>query len=166
MVLSPLTVEDLIRLIADALDCTPEAVAPLASVVHAKTGGNPFFTIQFLTTLAEQRLLTFDHTAGRWTWRLDDIEAKGFTENVVELVLEKLHRLPESRAEHPATARMPWRQRASRQPRGGSAKRMKRSCMARYGRRLQAGLLLRQENAYSFPHDRVREAAYELHRRV
>ena len=42
------TAEDLGQLIADALRCEPERAAPLAQLVHEKTGGNPFFAIQFI----------------------------------------------------------------------------------------------------------------------
>ncbi len=48
IVLAPLAREDVGQLIADALRCEPERAAPLAQLVHEKTGGNPFFAIQFL----------------------------------------------------------------------------------------------------------------------
>ena len=47
--LAPLARDDLGQLIADALRCEPEGAAPLAQLVHEKTGGNPFFAIQFLS---------------------------------------------------------------------------------------------------------------------
>ena len=72
---SPVKISD--SLIADALRCEPERAAPLAQLVHEKTGGNPFFAIQFLYALAEEGLLTFDHAAARWSWDLDRIHAKG-----------------------------------------------------------------------------------------
>src|SRR5262249_15227122 len=64
IVLAPLAIEDVGRLIADALHCTREDAEPLARLVYEKTGGNPFFTIQFLTALAEEKLLSFDSSAG------------------------------------------------------------------------------------------------------
>ena len=42
--------------IADALRCEPERAAPLAQLVHEKTGGNPFFAIQFISALADERI--------------------------------------------------------------------------------------------------------------
>ena len=39
--------------------------APLAQLVQEKTGGNPFFAIQFISALAEEGLLRFDHDAAR-----------------------------------------------------------------------------------------------------
>ena len=94
IVLAPLTREDLGRLIADSLHCEPERAAPLAQLVHEKTAGNPFFAIQFISALAEEGLLTFDHGEGRWSWDLNRIHAKGYTDNVVDLMVGKLNRLP------------------------------------------------------------------------
>src|SRR4029450_10257729 len=45
--LGPLAPEHLEQLLADTLRCEPEHSAPLAQLVQGKTGGNPFFTIQF-----------------------------------------------------------------------------------------------------------------------
>jgi hypothetical protein len=93
--LGPLAKEDLGRLVAGALRCEPERADPLTRLVHRKTGGNPFFAIQFISALADEGLLSFDYGAGRWGWDLERIHAQGYTENVVELMVEKLSRLPE-----------------------------------------------------------------------
>jgi predicted ATPase len=92
--LTPLAHEDLSRLISDTLGCTPDGAAPLARLVHEKTGGNPFFAIQFISALAEEGLLRFDHDAVRWRWELDRLHAKAYTDNVVDLMVGKLTRLP------------------------------------------------------------------------
>jgi len=41
-------------------------------------------------TTAEEALLTFDHGSGRWSWDLSRIQAKGYTDNVVDLMIGKL----------------------------------------------------------------------------
>ena len=94
IVLAPLGLDDVGRLVADALHCEPERAQPLAHLVHEKTGGNPFFAIQFLTALAEEGLLAFDPVAPAWRWDMDRIRAKGYTDNVVDLMAGKLKRLP------------------------------------------------------------------------
>jgi len=94
IVLAPLAREDLERLIADSLHCEGKRVIALAQLLHEKTGGNPFFAVQFITALAEEALLTFDHGDGRWSWDLSRIQAKGYTDNVVDLMVGKLNRLP------------------------------------------------------------------------
>jgi PAS domain S-box-containing protein len=92
--LAPLAPEHLGQLIADALHCESKHVAALADLVCDKTGGNPFFAIQFLVSLAEEALLTFDHEGSRWTWDLDRVHARGYTDNIVDLMVRKLTRLP------------------------------------------------------------------------
>ena len=92
--LAPLARDDLAQLIADALRCEPARAAPLAQLVHEKTGGNPFFVMQFISALAEEGLLAFDHVHARWSWDLERIHAKGYTENVVDLMVAKLSGLP------------------------------------------------------------------------
>ncbi|MFC0400187.1 trifunctional serine/threonine-protein kinase/ATP-binding protein/sensor histidine kinase [Paraburkholderia rhizosphaerae] len=94
IVLAPLAEEHLAQLIADALRCEPARAAPLAQLVHAKTGGNPFFANQFLSSLADTGLLAFDHDTACWHWDLARIHAKGYTDNVVDLMVAKLNRLP------------------------------------------------------------------------
>ena len=75
---------------------TPTAARPVAQLIHEKTGGNPFFAIQFLLALAEEGLLAFEPRAGMWTWDLSGIRAKRYSGDVVELVAEKLKRLPQT----------------------------------------------------------------------
>src|SRR5262249_3554545 len=92
--LAPLGTEDLGELVAQSLRCDAEQAAPLASLVYAKTDGNPFFVIQFLYALADEGLLAFDHERGRWSWDLEGIHAKQYTDNIVDLLVGKLTRLP------------------------------------------------------------------------
>ncbi|MGF6508816.1 serine/threonine protein kinase [Paraburkholderia sp. 32] len=90
--LAPLAREHIELLIAEALHGEPGRAARLAQLVQEKTAGNPFFVIQFLHALAEEDLLAFDHDAGCWSWDLDRIHAKGYTDNVVDLMVGKLTR--------------------------------------------------------------------------
>ncbi len=92
--LAPLAEPHLRQLIADALRCEPTHATPLAQLVHEKTGGNPFFAIQFLSSLADDGVLAFDHETARWSWDLYRICAKRYTDNVVDLMAAKLARLP------------------------------------------------------------------------
>ncbi len=85
--LAPLACEDVRQLVADALHCEPEDADQLARLVHEKTAGNPFFTNQFVSSLADEGMLVFDHAAARWSWDLERIHAKGYTDNVVDLMV-------------------------------------------------------------------------------
>src|SRR5260370_9430196 len=93
LVLAPLARGDLKQLIVDALHCDPDRAKPLAQLVEDKTGGNPFFAIRFLVSLADEELLAFDHGEGRWSWDMNRICVKGYTDNVVDLMVGKLRHL-------------------------------------------------------------------------
>src|SRR5262249_22952052 len=99
IVLKPLRLEDVCRLVADSLQCEQESARPLAELIHEKTGGNPFFAIQFVSALAEEELLVFDTGAATWSWDLARIRARRFTDNVVDLMISKLERLPQATRE-------------------------------------------------------------------
>ncbi len=159
IVLKPLRLGDVNRIVADALHSS--RARPLARLVHEKTAGNPFFAIQFLTALVEEGLLVFDRDAARWTWDLRRIRAKGYTDNVADLMLGKLRRLP-------ATTRAVLKRLAclgASAPiailalvQGGTEDALHTALWPA----VRARLLLRHAGAYQFLHDRVREAAYAL----
>src|SRR5580704_12117077 len=94
LVLSPLTRDDMEQLIAHSVHGDRDHTRALAELVHDKTRGNPFFAIQFLAELADEGLLAFNHGEARWTWDVSRIRAKNYTDNVVDLMVGKLHRMP------------------------------------------------------------------------
>ena len=75
------------ELVADTVHCPPAEAAPLARLVREKTGGNPFFAIQFLTALHRKGLICVRprrRAAGAGTSR--GSAPQGYTDNVVELM--------------------------------------------------------------------------------
>jgi PAS domain S-box-containing protein len=159
--LAPLTREDIGHLITDTLGCSPDDATPLAQLVHEKTGGNPFFAIQFVSALAEEGLLRFDHDAVRWRWELDRLHAKGYTDNVVDLMVGKLGRLP-------ARTQAALQQLACL---GNVVDiTMLAIVLGKSNEEVRSDLwdavrleLVEQlEGSYKFAHDRVQEAAYSL----
>jgi predicted ATPase len=161
IVLAPLHDDDLAHLIADALRCEPQRAMPLARLVLEKTGGNPFFANQFIQELVDERLLIFDSGRGAWRWDLGSIRAKGFTDNVVELMVGKLSRLPDSTQEaakelaclgNSAEASM------LASVHGTSEEELHSDLWEA----LRQELIVHADHRYRFVHDRVHEAAYSL----
>ncbi|MEH2379465.1 MAG: AAA family ATPase [Nostoc sp.] len=93
--LSPLTLEPLNQLIAETLHQNADAVCSLAQLVLHKTEGNPFFVGEFLRSLYAEKLLSFNGKQRSWQWNIAQIEAQNITDNVVDLLLSKLKKLPE-----------------------------------------------------------------------
>ena len=157
--LGSLSLEHVEELIADALRAGRDPVRPLAEMVFERTGGNPFFAIHFLTELVAERLLVFDTGLAGWAWDLARIHAKGFTDNVADLMASKLGRLPQATQE--ALERMACL---------GSVTRAATLAMVQDGAEaeihaaleaaVRADLVSRQDDSYRFLHDRIHEAAY------
>ncbi|WP_254564123.1 AAA family ATPase [Oscillatoria sp. HE19RPO] len=97
--LVPLNLATIAQLIGDTLNCDLETVQPLAELVQGKTGGNPFFMNEFLKSLYTEELVDFDLETLRWEWDLEQIQARGFTDNVVELMVDKIQKLPQDTQE-------------------------------------------------------------------
>jgi PAS domain S-box-containing protein len=169
IILTPLTLEPLSQLIAETLHHNPDTVRPLAQAVSRKTEGNPFFVGEFLKMLHGENLLTFDTQQLSWQWNLTEIDAQDITDNVVELLLCQLQKLPEATQQilclaacvgaefDLETLAIAWEK---------SPKAIFQDLLAA----IQAGLiqplsdldedLLVQE--YKFSHDRFQQAAYAL----
>ncbi|MBE9002094.1 serine/threonine-protein kinase PknK [Nostoc sp. LEGE 12447] len=94
--LAPLELSAVAQLIADTLHSDTAWVQPLAELVINKTDGNPFFVNEFLKTLYAENLLSFDFASRTWRWDIAQIYARDITDNVVELMIDKLKQLPPS----------------------------------------------------------------------
>jgi predicted ATPase/DNA-binding CsgD family transcriptional regulator len=80
--------------LSEALHCSGERSGPLAEVLYRKSGGNPFFLCQLLKFIREEKLLYFNPKEGRWAWELSPIQNLQMENDVVGLILDKLHKLP------------------------------------------------------------------------
>jgi predicted ATPase/two-component sensor histidine kinase len=161
IVLSPLAQNDLGRFVADTLHAQQEITQPLAQLVHEKTAGNPFFAIQFVTALADEGLLAFDPAVRAWRWDIERIRAKGFTDNVVDLLVGRLDRLPGATQE--VLRQFACLGSKTRTALLGTVFGLPEIDIHEALREgVRAGLVFRHDDSYAFLHDRVQEAAYSL----
>src|SRR5262245_11087030 len=161
IVLAPLNRDDLAGLVTDSFHCESERAIALAQLIDERTAGNAFFAIQFISTLVEEGLVTFDYGEARWSWDLDRVRVRGSTDNVADLMVGKLNRLPTETQQAlqllacvGASADFALLEMIDQRP----SEEMRRELWEA----VRAGFLLRTDHSYRFLHDRVREAAYSL----
>ncbi|AUB44500.1 Protein kinase-like domain (plasmid) [Nostoc flagelliforme CCNUN1] len=169
IILAPLTLLPLSQLIAETLHQNTDTVRSLAELVLHKTEGNPFFVGEFLKMLYGENLLTFDAQQLIWQWNLAEIEAQNITDNVVELLLRQLQKLPEATQQILSIAACTGAE-FDLETLAIVCEKSPKAIFQDLLEAIQAGLiqplsdldedLLVQE--YKFSHDRVQQAAYAL----
>ena len=89
--LNPLQASHINMLLSDTLGRDQKEIEPLGEVILRKTAGNPFFVEQFLTSLYHDKMIVYDASgAGAYKWDLGKIERMRHTENVVDLMANKI----------------------------------------------------------------------------
>jgi predicted ATPase/transcriptional regulator with GAF, ATPase, and Fis domain len=175
--LPPLGAEELAALLGDAMGVGPEVTGPLGALVHEKTGGNPFFAIQFLGSLHQDGRIAFDGGTRSWRVDLDAIRGLRMTENVADLMTSRIRRLgePTRRTLRLAACvgnRFDLATLATVSETGAAA------CATELWPAVEEGLVLADDHSYGFApdpadggaaqrgfrflHDRVQQAAYAL----
>jgi predicted ATPase len=93
IVLKPLGLPHFQQLLTETFKLNLDNVYELAELAIIKTGGNPFFLNQFLASLYREKLIKFNFTSHRWQWDIEEIRHAGITDNVVELITARIHKL-------------------------------------------------------------------------
>ena len=94
LVLGALTEQHVAQMLAATLRVAVADCAPLTRLCFRKTSGNPFFLNQFLAAIHDAGHLRYRATDDCWDWDLAAIERADYTDNVVELLLDTIRRLP------------------------------------------------------------------------
>ncbi|TGM12192.1 GAF domain-containing protein [Leptospira selangorensis] len=98
IVLQPLALKDVRQLLSDSLYISDDKTVELAEIVHSKTGGNPFFIGELLKQLAKEDSVYFDQGSGKpgegiWKWDIAKIRNTKISDNVVELLVNRIRKL-------------------------------------------------------------------------
>lgn len=167
--LNSLSLNEMGYLVSDTLQQTPEQVRNLVQLIQDKTGGNPFFVNEFLQALHEENLLHFHPQTRNWQWDIEAIAAREFTDNVVELMVEKLQQLPRLSQETLSLAaclgaefdlkRLTWIEEKDSQEIFSALKIALDRRFIVSQSELDENLLIQ---SYKFAHDRIQQAAYTL----
>jgi PAS domain S-box-containing protein len=156
--LGPLTVDNIARILGDALQSAPDTVRDLAQLVHEKTGGNPFFAVQFIRSLDDDGLIAFDRAKRRWTWDLELLHTKANSNSIADFMVEKLQRLPiETQI---AVQRLACLGDRADIDQVRMIYEYPEESLGHLREAVRSGLVLSSDRGLCFLHDRVQEAAY------
>lgn len=159
--LSPLSVDAVTELIAKRFHTSSESVADVAKLVHDKTAGNPFFVNQILKVMIEDKLVDFDSDNMSWIWSLEAVAQHRYADNVADLMIHRLRRLPSSQHEILRLVASVGG-KCDEALLAGLANTEPSQLVPTLATLASAGFISWAHSGVSFTHDRVLEAAYEL----
>lgn len=162
IVLHPLCRKNVCEMLVDLLRMPPMRLQTLTDLIYEKTAGNPFFAIRFVYDLHHAGLLRFDANAQTWQWDRAQIEAHGYTDNVIDLMTISFCRmLPTITIEMLKLAAcvgysvdVDTLSLITAKPVAEVEEAMQDAA--------DDGFVVRQGNRYRFAHDRIQQAAYLL----
>ncbi|MCP4132045.1 MAG: serine/threonine-protein kinase PknK, partial [bacterium] len=155
-----LDIESVNEMVSLFLRREKENSLPLAKLVLRKTNGNPFFVNQFMKNLYDENLLELDPLAG-WQWKMDQIEEMRIPGIVVELMAQKITKLPESGRELMKICAC-FGNSFDPEIISGIYNRSIEETVKEITYALNEGMLRVEDDRYQFQHDRIQEAAYSL----
>ncbi|WP_244858315.1 ATP-binding protein [Pseudomonas sp. PP3] len=159
--LKPFSVETVAQFLSSKLNMTIAELDEVALLVHLKTAGNPFFIVQILRALIDDKLLIFENKHRRWAWLPEEIARHRYADNVADLMVNRLSRLPIDELGLMRLAscvgvkvQEGFLSELSELEDFEFTKAMKSL--------IEAGFLMHENQFLNFPHDRIHEAAYSL----
>jgi predicted ATPase/tRNA A-37 threonylcarbamoyl transferase component Bud32/exonuclease VII small subunit len=159
IVLEPISVTDISRLVGDTLNCEDVNAKELATVLFEKTKGNPFFVNELFKSFYEKELIQYVN--GSWNWDIVKIQDVKLSENVIDLMVEKVKELSDSAIEKLKLAACigSWfKQEVFFNILGKSESEAKHDLI----HLANEGFLRLGEIDVNFVHDKIREATYTL----
>ena len=165
--LGPLQLPDLAHLVSDSLRCNAAQAAPLAQLLFEKTGGNPFFVIQFLKSLERDGHLRFDDEQACWVYRIEAIAGAPLADNVIDLMTRSIERLS-AKSQYALTLAACIGNRFDRQTLAIVSEQSLAATAEDLAQALAEGLIVddartdESGTACAFLHDRVQQSAYAM----
>ncbi|KAL7529511.1 hypothetical protein ACHAWF_007754, partial [Thalassiosira exigua] len=143
------------------LRLSPRLTRPLSNIIHHQTKGNPFFVSQLVVSLYKEGLLRLNLGRRRWEWDEDKISARRLPTDVVEFLVHTIRGQP---ANVQSSLRVLSCFGAQTRHRLVQALEQKLDLPLIQSLEIAVaeGLLKNVDEFYTFSHDKIQEAAYQM----
>ncbi|MBX2841414.1 MAG: AAA family ATPase [Flammeovirgaceae bacterium] len=171
--LPPLNIETINDWMVETFSSNPQETREFTQLVYMKTEGNPFFVKAFLQTLYEENLLKIynpdvitswdsnKERVGRWIWEKAAVKSLPASENLVDFMSNRIQKLPEVSRQLITIAScfgINFRLKAL----ADILQKGENEIFGIFYPILNEGLVWFSDTTYSFIHDKIQEAAYNL----
>ncbi len=92
--LKPLSFDNVLELTGKVF---PSEIAPLqelTEILFNRSSGNPLFVKELLRTIHQNQLARFHEDERIWKWSVETIKAHAFSDNVLDLIVDKINNMP------------------------------------------------------------------------
>ncbi len=158
--ITPLDRDSVRRLLGKFLRMNSTDISPLADIIFEKTNGNPFFVNQFIKRLYEKNMLEID-SSGVWHWDVQAIRNMEITDNVVDLMVQKIRDISDESQEVLKVGSCIGN-RFDLETLCKIRDRNPKQILAEMSDAMDTGLVYFNQVMCYFVHDRIQEAAYSL----
>ncbi|MGM0404332.1 MAG: ATP-binding protein, partial [Thermodesulfobacteriota bacterium] len=158
--LPPLTPDHVNRLIARVLYCNPADTRALSEIIFKKSQGNPFYILQFLKILYEDKILSLDPESG-FSWSLAKVADMRVSDNAVDFMALKISRLPDD-TRHTMRVCACFGNRFELLVVAACHGKTVNDVVADLSPAREEGLVVFSGDTGVFCHDRIKEAVYRL----
>jgi len=166
---------DISKLLAETLRENEKKIIKLVDLIHIKTQGNAFFVNKFIQNLYEEKLINYNIDSKQWEWDIDLINEQKLTDNVVELMSQKIKKFDKD-TQNILTLSACIGNRFDLRTLGVISEKSQKENAKSLEDALKYGLIIpmKQEYKYTsfaeneknifykFAHDRIQQAAYAL----
>ncbi|RCW76971.1 ATP-binding sensor histidine kinase [Saliterribacillus persicus] len=92
---SPLTKNYIEQWVKEILDLEAETSKSLVELIYRITRGNPFFIIQLLQLLNQEKIISFDLSIATWQVNLTALKQIPMTDSMIDFIIKQVNKLPE-----------------------------------------------------------------------
>ncbi|MDH5682680.1 MAG: AAA family ATPase, partial [Spirochaetota bacterium] len=161
ILLKPFHPNEIKSLLNDSFALKDDILEQLSVIIADKTLGNPFYVKQYIQTMFEENIFSFDRIKKSWQVSMEGVSQSSLTENVVDFMIKRLSNLS-SEAQRLLKLASCVGSFFDSKTLTSLTENLQRVDLSYLRELLFAGFIIRTNEGFRFAHDRIKQAAYSL----